>query len=192
MNRDTAIQRWLALGLLIFVLAVLSLVVVIPLLSKGLAYQEQKQELLFRRQKMHQIAAKEGAIAAQLEQLRQQFKQQGYFSRHETAALASADLQKFVKALIADAGGQLNSTQVLPIRERDGLTEIVVQVRMKGDITVLRDVLHGIETSIPIKIIKQLDIRPVRGKRNRKTRKIEPSNQLNIRFQVVSFLRQPS
>lgn len=192
MNKDIVIQRWLALGLLIFVLAALSLVVIIPLLSQGLAYQEQKQELLFRRQKMHQIAAKEGAIEAQLEQLQQQFKQQGYFSRYETAALASADLQKFVKALIADAGGQLNSTQVLPMRERDGLTEIVLQVRMKGDITVLRDVLHGIETSIPVKMIKQLDIRPVRGKRNRKTRKIEPSNQLNIRFQVVSFLRQQS
>ncbi len=192
MNRDNAIQRWLALGLLIFILAVLSFAVFIPLLSKGLAYQEQKQELLFRWQKMQQIAAKEGAIEAQLEQLRQQFKQQGYFSRYETAALASADLQKFVKSLIADAGGQLNSTQVLPMRERDGLTEIVLQVRMKGDITVLRDVLHGIETSTPVKIIKQLDIRPVRGKRNRKTRKIEPSNQLTIRFQVVSFLRQQS
>ncbi|WP_198243490.1 type II secretion system protein GspM [methane-oxidizing endosymbiont of Gigantopelta aegis] len=192
MNRDTAIQRWLALGLLILVLAVLSFVVVIPLLSQGLAYQEQKQELIFRLQKMHQIAAKESTIEAQLEQLHQQFKQQGYFGHYETAALASAGLQKFVKTLVADAGGQLNSTQVLPMRERDDLTEIVVQVRMKGDIKVLRDVLHGIETSIPVKMIKQLDIRPVRGKRNRKTRKIEPSNQLNIRFQVVSFLRQQS
>jgi general secretion pathway protein M len=34
-----------------------------------------------------------------------------------------------------------------------------------------------------------LDINPVRGVRNTKTRQIEPSDQLNVSFQVVSFMR---
>jgi len=60
---------------------------------------------------------------------------------------------------------------------------------MSGDVEILRSVLHEIESSSPIMIVTQLDIRPVRGKRNRKTRKIEPSNKLNINFQAIGFMR---
>ncbi len=190
MPNEQALQRWLALGLLVFVFAVVVMALFVPLISQGLDYQEQKQELLFRLDKMQQIAANKEPVARQAERLQQQFSQRHYFSQHETLALASAELQKFIKNAIAEAGGQLNSTQVMPGRKTDGLTEIMVKVRMTGDVAVLREVLHRIETSMPIKLIRQLEIRPVRGKRNRKTRKIEPSDRLNINFQVVAFMRQ--
>jgi len=53
-------------------------------------------------------------------------------------------------------------------------------------------VLYEIESSVPVMIIDQIDIRPVRGKRNRKTRKIEPSSKLNINFQATGFMRVES
>jgi len=189
-NKENKRHQWLALGLLVFILVLLTVVLFVPLISQGLDYQEQKQELLFRLRRMQQIAANKERVAEQAERLQRQFNQQHYFSQHETTALASAELQKFIKNTITDAGGQLTSTQVMPIRETDGLTEIMVKVRMTGDIAVLREVLHQIETSKPVKLIRQLEIRPVRGKRNRKTRKIEPSNELNVNFQVVAFMRQ--
>ncbi len=189
-NKENKRQQWLALGLLIFILLLLTVVLFVPLISQGLDYQEQKQELLFRLRRMQQIAANKERVAEQAERLQRQFNQQHFFSQHETTALASAELQKFIKNTITDAGGQLTSTQVMPIRETDGLTGIMVKVRMTGDIAVLREVLHQIETSKPVKLIRQLEIRHVRGKRNRKTRKIEPSNELNVNFQVVAFMRQ--
>ncbi|MCK5662044.1 MAG: hypothetical protein KAI17_01090, partial [Thiotrichaceae bacterium] len=79
--------------------------------------------------------------------------------------------------------------QVLPSKNEDGFNRVTVKVRMAGDIEVLRNVLHEIESSVPVMIIDQIDIRPVRGKRNRKTRKIQPSNKLNVNFQVTGFLR---
>jgi general secretion pathway protein M len=54
----------------------------------------------------------------------------------------------------------------------------------------LRAVLYKIETSTPLIIIDQIDIRPMRGSRNRLTRQIEPSNELNVNFQAVSFMRK--
>ncbi len=189
-NDAQNLQRWLALGLLIVILGLAGIVLVAPLISQGLDYQQQKQELLFRLKKMQAIAANKERVAEQAQRLQQQFDELHYFSQHQTKALASAELQKFVKNAIADAGGQLTSTQVMPAREAEGLTEIRVKVRMTGDIGQLREVLHQIETTMPLKLIRQLEIRPLRGKRNRKTRKIEPSNQLNITFQVVALMRQ--
>ena len=60
---------------------------------------------------------------------------------------------------------------------------------MNGKIEHLRSILYEIEMSKPLMIVEELDIRPVRGRRNRKTRKIEPSNKMNVNFQVASFMR---
>ena len=187
---DISYQRWLALGLLVLVLLLVIFVVISPLVSTGLEYYEQKQELAFRLQRSINIVARKDSVAENVERIKQQYQQQNYFSTRDTEALTSADLQKFIKTAISKAGGQLTSTQVLPGRNEDGLNRVTVKVRMSGDIEALRSVLQDIESSMPVMIVDQIDIRPVRGKRNRKTRKIESSNQLNINFQVAGFMRE--
>jgi len=62
---------------------------------------------------------------------------------------------------------------------------------MTGNSEVLRSVLYKIETSEPLIIINQIDIRPMRGTRNKITRQLEASNELNVNFQAVSFMRNP-
>jgi general secretion pathway protein M len=57
------------------------------------------------------------------------------------------------------------------------------------DMEMLRSILYDVETSQPLMIVDEIDIRPVRGRRNRKTRKIEPTNMLNINFQVSGFFK---
>ncbi len=187
---DISNQRWLALGLLVLVLLLVIFVVIAPLVSTGLEYYEQKQELAFRLQRSKNIVIRKDSVVENIERIKQQYQQQNYFSTRDTEALTSADLQKFIKTAISQAGGQLTSTQVLPGRNEDGLNRVTVKVRMSGDIEALRSVLHDIESSVPILIVDQIDIRPVRGKRNRKTRKIESSNQLNINFQIAGFMRE--
>lgn len=189
MNEMTQ-QRWLALGLLGLVILLVIFVLIMPLVSMGLDNYEQKQELIFRLQKANRIVAKKDSVIANIDQLKKKYQAQNYFSTRNTEALASADLQKFIKSAISQAGGQLTSTQVLPHIEENGFNRIVVKVRMSGEIDVLRSVLHEIETSTQIMVVDQIDIRPVRGKRNRKTRKIEPSNKMNINFQIAGFMRK--
>ena len=121
-----------------------------------------------------------------------QHETQGYFNSQETDALASAEMQEFIKKAIVDAGGQLSSTQALPVSSDDNFNKITVRVRMTGNSAELRTVLYKIETSEPLIIIDQIDIRPMRGTRNRTTRQIESSNELNINFQAVSFMRKPA
>jgi general secretion pathway protein M len=188
-NNEIAYQRWLALGLLFFVIILIVIIAIVPLVSTGMEYHDQKNELVFRLQRSKQIIARKERVAETIESLKEQYQEQDYFSTQDTVALASADLQKFIKSTISQAGGQLTSTQVLPSTKKNGFNRITIKVRMTGDSDVLRNVLHEIESSSPVMIIGQIDIRPVRGKRNRKTRKIESTNKLTINFQTTGFMR---
>ena len=184
------LQRWLAVGLLIAVVLIIGLVVIVPLVSKGMEQNETKNNLVFRLQQYERILATKDSVIAGMAKIKEQHEQQGYFNSQKTDALASAEMQEFIKKAIVDAGGQLSSTQALPVSNKDKFSRITVRVRMTGNSEVLRSVLYKIETATPFIIIDQIDIRPMRGKRNRITRQIDPSNELNVNFQAVSFMRK--
>ncbi|MBS3951351.1 MAG: type II secretion system protein M [Methylomicrobium sp.] len=161
---------------------------IVPLVNEALDLRDEKNELLFRLERYQRVIAKKEAVIANIDSIKEADSTQNYFSSQGTEALASADLQQFIKTAIANGGGQLTSTQVLPSKIEGEFTRIAVKVRMNGDIETLRSVLFQIESSIPLFVIDDLDIRPERGIRNRITRKIEPSNKLNISFQASSFM----
>ena len=186
---DARFHRWFAIGLLLLVVAVIIFALLVPLIGTGLAYHEEKNDLLFRLQRQQTIAGRGGRVAEELEAIKQQFQEQAYFTTSSTEALVSAELQNIVKTAVSDAGGQLTSTQGLPGKMEDGFFRIAVKVRMTASMEALVSILHTIETAVPVLIIDQLDINPVRGMRNRTTHKIESSEQLNVSFQVVSFMR---
>ena len=191
-DKSPKMQRWLALILLIIVVLVISLIVIAPLLSKGLELHKSKNDLIFRLQQYERILATKNTVSASMAKIKQQHDQQGYFNSQETDALASAEMQAFIKKTIVDAGGQLSSTQALPVNNKNRFSRITVSVRMKGNSEVLRAVLYKIETSTPLIIIDQIDIRPMRGAMNNNTRQLDSSNELNVNFQAVSFMRKPA
>jgi general secretion pathway protein M len=183
-------QRWLALGLLGLVIALIIFLVIVPVVSMGMENHEKKQDLAFRLHRARQIVAKKDSVKENIERIKKQYQTQNYFSTRDTEALASADLQKFIKSAISQADGQLTSTQVLPQITDNGFNRVTVKVRMSCDIDALRNILHEIESSAQVMIVDQLDIRPVRGRRNRKTRQIEPNSKMNVNFQVAGFMRK--
>lgn len=182
-------QRWLAVGLLVLVVLSILSIIVFPLISKGLELHDKKEDLAFTLKKYENILAGKNSIIGNIEDIKQQHEEQGYFNTQGTSALASAQMQEFIKQAIVQAGGQLSSTQVLPSANKDKFNLITISVRMTGNIEVLRSVLYKLETATPLIVIEQLDIRPMRSIRNRMTHQIEPSNGLNINFQAVSFMR---
>ncbi len=187
-NQNT--QRWLAVGLLATVILTIVFVVIVPVVNKSLVLRDQKNNLVFRLQQYERILAKKGGVIANMNALKEQNQARGLLNSQATGALASAEVQEFIKKAIVEAGGQLSSTQALPVNTKNDFSRITVSVRMTGNSEVLRTVLYKIETSTPLIIINQLDIRPMRGVRNRTTRQIEASNELNVNFQAVSFMRK--
>lgn len=189
--KNEQIQRWLAVGLLVSVILVIGLVVIAPVVGKGLELHEVENNLVFKLQQYERILARKDGVIESMETVKEQYQEHGLLNTQATGALASAELQEFIKKAIEEAGGQLSSTQALPVATKNEFSRITVSVRMTGNSEVLRAVLYKIETSTPLIIINQIDIRPMRGVRSRTTRQIEPSNELNINFQAVSFMRKP-
>lgn len=187
-NRD--IQRWLAVGLLVALLLILIVAVFVPAVSKWMELREEKDQLAIKLRQYERILAGKDAVFKSMGSIKTAVQQQNYFNSQNTEALASAEVQEFIKKAIVEAGGKLSSTQALPVKSKDKFSLLTVSVRMTGNSEVLRSVLYRLETSTPLIIIDQLDIRPMRGIRNRQTRQIEQTNELNINFQAVSFMRK--
>jgi general secretion pathway protein M len=187
MNKEKY-QRWVAVGLLVLVVLV-CLGLLLPLIGKGFSYYDEKNNLLFRLQRQQKIAARKDSVAEILEATKVKFEEQAYFSHRDTEALASADLQNVIKTAVNDAGGQLTSTQGLPGKKENDFNRVAVRVRMSCTIENLRTVLHTFATARPVLVVDQIDITPVRGPGRRINVKQDASSQLNVSFQVVSFMR---
>lgn len=185
-------QRWLAIGLLVSMILLLSTAVFLPLWAKQQEIQDTINELVFRIQRYNRIVASQDLIFDQVERTRRQIVEQGYLSGQESEAIASAEMQQFIKNTISTAGGNLTSTQVLPQKDEGALIRFGVKLRLSGTMEMLRNVLYEIDVSKPLLIVEQLDMTPVRGRRNPKTRQFEQSDQLNINLTVVGFMRKIS
>jgi general secretion pathway protein M len=189
-EKNRNIQRWLAVGLLAALLLILLVAVFVPAVSKWSELREEKDQLAIKLRQYERILAGKDTIVKNMGSVKEAIQEQNYFNSQNTEALASAEVQEFIKKVIVDAGGRLSSTQALPVKSKDKFSLLTVSVRMTGNSEVLRSVLYRLETSTPLIIIDQLDIRPMRGVRNRLTRQIEQTNDLNINFQAVSFMRK--
>jgi general secretion pathway protein M len=192
LQKNNQNDRFLAVGLLLGVIGFISFVIIMPLVNQGLALNEEKNALSFRFQQYQRILSRKQSVLDEMENLKSQVADQNYLSTQNTTALASAELQEMIKQAINDAGGQLSSTQGLPVVTKNNFQRIPINVRMTGNSEVLRAVLHKIETSAPLVVIEQIDIRPMRGVRNKVTHQIDPSNELSVNFQAVSFMKKPA
>lgn len=190
LQKNNQNDRFLAVGLLLAVIGFISFVIIMPLVNQGLALHEEKNALGFRFQQYERILSRKQSVIDEMENLKSQIADQNYLSTQNTTALASAELQEMIKQAINDAGGQLSSTQGLPVVTKNNFQRIPINVRMTGNSEVLRAVLHKIETAAPLVVIEQIDIRPMRGVRNKVTHQIDPSNELSVNFQAVSFMKK--
>lgn len=185
---DNKTDRWLAVGLLLLVIGIV-IISVIPVIALGLEYHEKKGKLLSSLQRYQQTVAQKDRVAESLNALRQQHQQRDYFYVREKASLASADLQKFIKSTIVKADGQQTSSNSSTKASEDNFTRIEVKVRMMVTMEQMREIFHRIESATPLMMIEELDIKPIRSKRNPRTRQMESSDKLTVNFQVTSFMK---
>lgn len=183
-------QRCLAVGLLIGVIVLILALVVWPWYAQIESAKQEIADLVFRIQRYTRVIESRGEVSEKVAQTKQAINALGYFNEQPTPALASAELQAFIKTTIVNAGGVLESTQDLPPVEEDDLIHISVNVRLSGDNNMLRTVLYQIETAKPLKLIEELDVRPIRGVRNHMTGQLEDLGTLSVNLQVASYMRK--
>ena len=183
-------QRWVAIGLLLAILISLALLVLLPWYNSLTKTLDDIDEQVFRDKRYQRVIASRDEVLLEIEQGRAEMNSLGYFSDQKKPALAAATLQKRIKSIAQNAGGEISSTQVLPNKDKDGLLRITVKVKLTGDMEMLKHILFEIEMAKPLMMIETLTIVPGPKKRNRKTRKREATGKIVVTLEVSSYIRK--
>lgn len=157
-NLSPRARRALALGLLLLLVLAPGAIAWLPL--RWIDRQDRRLAALD-----HEIAALRERIGEREQLLAEQrllesaLTDQALFVRAATPALAGAELQGLVAALVREQGGELGSTQVLEPTEAPPFLEIGLRVQLVIGLESLVGLLHAIETSRPLLLVRALDLR---------------------------------
>lgn len=116
----------------------------------------------------------------------------GYLQATEDA-LAAAELQDRIKAVVEAAGGDLRSAQSLKAATVEATTvrRAALKVRFQADIESLAKILYELETGEPYLFIEGLSIREERRRRRRRD---EPEGPplLDVVVDLYGYVRDPA
>jgi general secretion pathway protein M len=182
-------SRALALALLALLLGGLYLGAVRPYLER---YHSSGAELVLLQERLavlQRVVASRDAVSARLERVAAlEARQQGYLTG-ETAPLASAELQEYVKQVVLASGGRLISTQAVPAELQAGLVPLTVKVAMRTDTEGLQRVIHALESGRPLLFLDNVVVRSLGAGRVRAG--AATGESLDVRFDLTGYMRGP-
>jgi general secretion pathway protein M len=185
-------SRLLALLLLVVALVLVVAAVAVPALAMNRHYDEliksmNDQLVVYRRVAQHsdQYQAK----YQQLQRLRQQDRR---YLQSDTESLATAELQRIAKQVIAGKQGEILSTQVMKMGEEQGFRSVSIRIRMKSTLEDMVQIFHALESRKPYLFLQNITIRSRQVARRRlpANKAIEKAmSQLDIDFQLSGYMR---
>jgi general secretion pathway protein M len=193
--RATCILAW---ALVLAVPVALVFGIALPWLEKKGALEQEIESLDERISHYHHVLKSLPALKTELERVRNNKELEDLYFDAKTPALAGAELQREIQKMVASAGGQVTSTQLLPSAEDEQPPKVRVRTQIKGTTNALLDVLYQIEQARPFIFVDQLSVRTSArrtvAKRNlrsrgarRRIRNRSPSGQLTIRLDLFGY-----
>jgi hypothetical protein len=103
-------------------------------------------------------AATQPQLEAQLKEVRERAAQVQGLMASDSAALAQAQLQDEVKAIVTANQGEVRTANPVPISTTDGFQVIAIQYDLMVPMAKLSDLAYAIETHTPYLFIDEADI----------------------------------
>lgn len=168
----------------------LLLLVGVPWVGKLTEYRDTIDQNSERLEKLMSIAAERPTLQREFEAISVAASSSELYLHNPNGALAAAELQGWIKQAIEATGASLVSTQALPSLGSGESSEISVRVRMQGETEAAADVLHDLESRLPVLVIDNLSIRQQRSRRIRRGRQVQDSGSenLDVSFDVTAYL----
>lgn len=188
-NLSATQRRWLALLLLLMVVAIAISALIVPYYLVLAGYDEKLQRLE-ERLVTYRAIVHDGEVAlTQQRQLDRIESANGYFLTSLKPALATAELQRRVKQVIEQSGAAVVSSQMLGERNDHDLNQVVLRVQMRTGVEELSKIFHSLEGQPPVLMLDNVLIgaRPMAG--TPAQRSIAGGPQLDVRFDVIGFLK---
>lgn len=186
--------RWLALGLLLAVLAVGYALLVhpwwtVPMMEAGDRIESLQQRELRLRMQLQQAPE----VAKRLEQVRAEQSTRPGFLPEANPELATASLIQRLETIVADASPGNRSCAItnrspLDPDNRDPYPRVVVQVRLRCGTPELASVLHSIESGTPRLFVGNLNVLAQRMYFNPGTGAQPASSGLDVSFDLYGYM----
>jgi len=161
-------SRIAALAILIVSAAIMVLLVAWPAWRLNKHYDEAIEDSADRLARYRRVAAARPAIEEAIAAVNQRDARKNYYQKCTTPALAAAELQSTIAAIVEANGARIFSSQTLPVKTDAktpaGPNEIGVTVQMTASIVPLHLILHAIETHQPYLFVGQLSVRGNQGR----------------------------
>ena len=190
--QQTRRDRWLALGLLLAVIAVAYLVLVHPWLTRPLlAINADIAAVQERQQRVDAQLAQRGQIATQLREVQAALEGRPGFLREATAESAAAALSSRLQDAVASASPGNRSCTIsnrtpLPDANREAaFPRVALQVRLRCGVPEMAAVLHTLETGSPRLFVENLNLLAQRFQQSPS----ETGTGLDVSFELVGHLR---
>ncbi|MGH6932031.1 MAG: type II secretion system protein GspM [Dongiaceae bacterium] len=187
MNMPAWIGRVLALALLGAVITLVYFVLLVPLRESYAATDRriaEARELLTR---LERLAASRPGLEAQVAELQARQSTQGNYLIGNTDALAAADLQERVNAIITGNGGTLRSIQVLPAEDESGFRRVAMRMQVTATTAALFNIVYALESETPLLFIDNFDVQ-ARRKRRTTTEQDQQETILTIGLDLYGYL----
>ena len=183
-------RRMLALGLLLAAI-VMMILLLQPLFTLYSDNNRQIEQMLDHIGRFHHLQS----VAEDNQQLLDEWQAYGpvqqYLLTGGTTGLASAGLQKLVKDIIQQAGGQLLSTSTISYQSKDYLQAVGVRVKLQGDVRAMQRILHELESHVPLLRIDALSINHMNPRRSRvrRIRTAQTDGTVEMRFTISGYMQ---
>lgn len=158
--------------------------VLIPWWKQMADYEQTLSQNRALLQKYKSVLISRPALEARLKDPQNEVRMLNDYLKGKTAALAAAELQQKIKAIIGTVNGKLVSTQTLPVQDMAPASKVLVRVRMRSNTEALLNVLHGLESERPLLFVEKFTIRRYQRRRNRNP------EELDIHFDLSGYMRQ--
>lgn len=185
MRLSTWQSRALALALLLVVLGIGFRLLVVPVWATFRDNQAAIDDHRFHIARYQDIVSRGPALKAELGELEQSRDIGRYTLEHKSATLAAAAMQEQLKEVVERSGGRLSSTQVLPAETGKGFTHVALRVRMAVDVPALQQVLHALESNVPVMLVEDL---VVTSRTSRRRRRRASQSMLDVRFKLTGLM----
>jgi general secretion pathway protein M len=190
-------HRLIAVGLLLFLLLGLYTIIDRWIISQYRLYQANIEQQQSHLQKLNEIRAQRPVLEAKIQQLSEDSSGDVYYLEQSNPTLAATDLQQRIKSIVESHGGNLVSTQILPLATEGIFSKVAIRVQMTGDTDALQKVVYDLESAKPWLFIENLQIRARPARRTRRPRRRGNRNpppavprkiQLTTRFELVGYM----
>ncbi len=188
-------DRWLALALLLGVLALAYLVLVHPWWTVPMQEADERVDTLQQRELRQRMQLEQAPVVQQrLAQVRARQSSLAGFLPEATAELATAGLVQRLESVVAQASPGNRSCAISnrsPLTEprRDRYARVVVQVRLRCGSPELASVLYALESGSPRLFVGNLNVLSSRGYFLPGNAQASADGGLDVSFDLSGYLR---